>query len=148
MYFSMVTLSAVIINCGCLFMYQVTSETDVQNAITVAMETYGGLTAAVNCAGIGIAKRTITKKGPHPLNEFEHILRVNVVGSFNVIRLVATVMAERDPYSESGERGNYGNNLKYKSTKLLFYYVCIHFAILASSECQQILYVNIAFAYK
>lgn len=83
----------------------VTSETDVQNAVKVAMDTYGGLTAAVNCAGIGIAKRTITKKGPHPLNEFEQILRVNTVGSFNVIRLVAMAMAEKAPYSESGERG-------------------------------------------
>lgn len=71
------------------------------------METYGGVTAAINCAGIGIAKRTITKNGPHPLNEFEQIIRVNTVGSFNVIRLVATVMAEREPYSESGERGEF-----------------------------------------
>ena len=78
-----------------------------ENAIKVAMDTYGRLTAAINCAGIGIAKRTLTKKGPHPLNEFEQILRVNTVGSFNVIRLVATVMAEQEPYSDSGERGVY-----------------------------------------
>ena len=80
-----------------------------QNAIKVAMDTYGGLTAAINCAGIGIAKRTLTKKGPHPLNEFEQIIRVNTVGSFNVIRLVATVMAEQKPYSDSGERGMHIN---------------------------------------
>jgi 3-hydroxyacyl-CoA dehydrogenase/3-hydroxy-2-methylbutyryl-CoA dehydrogenase len=83
----------------------VTSETDVQNAIQVAVEKFGGLTAAVNCAGIGIAKRTVTKKGPHPLNEFEGVLRVNTIGTFNVIRLVAAAMADREPYSESGERG-------------------------------------------
>lgn len=88
--------------CTCC---QVTSETDVQNAVKVAMDTYGGITAAINCAGIGIAKKTLTKNGPHPLNEFEQILRVNTVGSFNVIRLVAMAMAEQTPYSESGERG-------------------------------------------
>lgn len=86
---------------------QVTSETDVQNAVKVAMDTYGGLTAAINCAGIGIAQRTLTKKGPHPLNEFEQILKVNTVGSFNVIRLTAAAMAELAPYSESGERGKW-----------------------------------------
>ena len=66
---------------------------------------FGRLTAAVNCAGTGIAKRTITKKGPHPLNEFHRVLEVNTVGTFNVIRLVATAMAEQEPYSNSGERG-------------------------------------------
>ena len=78
-----------------------------QSAVKVAMDTYGRLTAAINCAGIGIAKRTITKKGPHPLNEFEQILKVNTVGSFNVIRIAAAAMAELEPYSESGERGRW-----------------------------------------
>ena len=92
------------------------------------MDTYGGLTAAINCAGIGIAKRTITKKGPHPLNEFEQILRVNTVGSFNVIRLAATVMAEGEPYSESGERGMYQLCAFLKSAAILFHniYACCH----------------------
>ena len=71
------------------------------------MDTYGSLTAAVNCAGIGIAKRTLIKKGPHPLDEFQRILTVNTAGSFNVIRLVAAVMSEAEPYSKSGERGTY-----------------------------------------
>lgn len=83
----------------------VTSETDVKKAIQVAVEKFGLLTAAVNCAGIGIAKRTLTKKGPHPLSEFQQVLNVNAVGTFNVIRLAATVMAESQPYSSSGERG-------------------------------------------
>lgn len=84
-------------------------EADVQNAVQVAVEMFGRLTAAVNCAGTGIAKRTITKKGPHPLNEFQRVLEVNTVGTFNVIRLVATAMAEQEPYSNSGERGNRSN---------------------------------------
>ena len=107
----------------CLFS-QVTSETDVRNAVKVAVDTYGGITAAVNCAGIGIAKKTMTKKGPHPLNEFEQVLRVNTVGSFNVIRLVATAMAEGEPYSASGERGNQIENHTHQSPGCM--YVHIH----------------------
>ena len=55
-----------------------TSESDVKNAVDVAKEKFGGLSVAVNCAGIGIAKRTLTKKGPHPLEEFQRILQVRV----------------------------------------------------------------------
>ena len=51
-----------------------TSESDVKNAVQIAKEKYGGLNVAVNCAGIGIAKRTLTKKGPHPLEEFQQVL--------------------------------------------------------------------------
>ena len=82
-----------------------TSETDVEKAIGVATEKFGPLTAAVNCAGIGIAQRTVTKKGPHSLSKFQQVVNVNVVGTFNVIRLVAAAMAESQPYSQSGERG-------------------------------------------
>ena len=68
-------------------------------------ETYGRLNVAVNCAGIGIAKRTLTKKGPHPLEDFQRVLNVNCVGTFNVIRLAAEIMASGEPYSKEGERG-------------------------------------------
>ena len=54
-----------------------TSELDVKNAVGMAKEKYGGLNVAVNCAGIGIAKRTLTKKGPHPLEEFQRVLQVS-----------------------------------------------------------------------
>lgn len=50
---------------------QVTSESDVRGALEVAKEKYGGVTAAVNCAGIGVAMRTLSKKGPHPLEDFQ-----------------------------------------------------------------------------
>ena len=53
----------------------VTSQSDVKNAVQIAKEKYGSLNVAVNCAGIGIAaKRTLTKKGPHPLEEFQQVL--------------------------------------------------------------------------
>lgn len=83
----------------------VTSEEDVTAALEVVGERYGTLNCVVNCAGIGIAKRTLTKKGPHPLDEFHKILQVNTVGSFNVIRLSADLMSQADPYTVSGERG-------------------------------------------
>ena len=57
--------------------FQVTSEADVSQAIKLANEKFGPLTVAVNCAGIGIAMRTLSKKGVHPLNQFEKVLKVN-----------------------------------------------------------------------
>lgn len=84
-----------------------TSEADVQNAIGVAKEKYGGLNVAVNCAGIGIARRTLSKTGPHPLEEFHRVISVNAVGTFNVIRLTAAVMVEGKPYNKGGEKGKF-----------------------------------------
>ena len=49
-----------------------------KNAVQIAKEKHGGLNVAVNCAGIGIAKRTLTKKGPHPLEEFQRVLQVSL----------------------------------------------------------------------
>lgn len=84
----------------------VTSESEVGNALQVAEERYGGpVNVAVNCAGIAIAKRTLTKKGPHPLEEFHQVLKVNTVGTFNVIRLAADAMTRGEQLNESGERG-------------------------------------------
>ena len=69
------------------------------------MEKYGGVNAVVNCAGIGVATQTLSKRGPHPLDQFEKVISVNLVGSFNVIRLAAEQMALSEPYNTSGERG-------------------------------------------
>ncbi|KAK3699859.1 hypothetical protein QZH41_005292 [Actinostola sp. cb2023] len=83
----------------------VTCESDVRNAIKVANDKYGPLTAAVNCAGIGIAVKVLSKSGEaHPLDQFEKVIKVNTSGSFNVIRLVAEQMAKNEP-NEGGERG-------------------------------------------
>ena len=56
-------------------------------------------------AGIGGAARTVGKNGPMPLEKFEHIVRVNLVGTFNVLRLCAEVMQMNDPVTEDNERG-------------------------------------------
>jgi NAD(P)-dependent dehydrogenase (short-subunit alcohol dehydrogenase family) len=82
----------------------VASEGDVQKAMAAAAGRFGGLHGAVNAAGIGIAERVLGKNGPHPLDAFERTVRVNLVGTFNVIRLAAAAMAAGAP-SESGERG-------------------------------------------
>ncbi len=82
----------------------VTSEDAVQNAIQTALNTFGGLNIVVNCAGVGWAQRTVSKDGPHPLQHFEFVIRVNLIGTFNVIRLTAAVMMNNQPNSE-GERG-------------------------------------------
>lgn len=76
----------------------------VQAAINAAHNQFGGLDIVVNCAGIGLAMRTLTKDGPHALDLFERVIRVNLIGTFNVIRLTAAVMAENDG-DDNGERG-------------------------------------------
>ncbi len=82
----------------------VTNEKDVQRAVTSARETFGGLHGVVNTAGIGLAEKVLGKAGPHPLESFERTIRINLVGTFNVIRLAAVAMAAGEP-APSGERG-------------------------------------------
>jgi len=77
----------------------------VKNLISVAQEKHGQLNTLVNCAGIGIAVKTLSKKGPHPLDEFNRVLNVNVSGTFNTIRLVAEQMTAGEPLNSNGERG-------------------------------------------
>jgi len=82
----------------------VTSEDDIQRALEYSVSEFGGLNTLINCAGVGIAMRTTSSRGPHPLEAFETVIRINLIGAFNVIRLASTVMAENRP-AESGERG-------------------------------------------
>ncbi len=66
----------------------------------------GPLRGLVNAAGLGHAKRTVDREGnPFPLEEFERIVRVNLVGSFNCLRLAAAAMAKSDPVDDDGQRG-------------------------------------------
>jgi NAD(P)-dependent dehydrogenase (short-subunit alcohol dehydrogenase family) len=80
----------------------VTSEDSVKEALDVAAE-LGTLRVAVNCAGTGNAIKTIGRKGPFPLADFNRIIQINLVGTFNVIRLAAERIAAADPID--GERG-------------------------------------------
>src|SRR5258706_12751174 len=85
----------------------VTSEADVKGALAATTERFGGLHGAVNAAGIGVAEKVLGKAGPHPLELFEKTIRINLVGTFNVIRLAAAAMAAGEP-TETGGRGGVG----------------------------------------
>lgn len=82
----------------------VCDEDSVKNAITNGVNRWGKINATINCAGIGIAVKTLGKKGPHPLQQFSNVLRVNTVGSFNVLRLTADQMTQNTA-DENGLRG-------------------------------------------
>ncbi|WP_018312707.1 3-hydroxyacyl-CoA dehydrogenase [Cupriavidus sp. UYPR2.512] len=81
----------------------VTSEADGQ-AVVAAAQALGRLSGIVNCAGIATANKTVGKNGPHPLDAFDKTIRINLVGTFNMIRLAAAAMVQNTPDSE-GERG-------------------------------------------
>ena len=83
----------------------VSSETAVQAAIDQALEQFGAVHGVVNCAGVAIVGKVLNKDGEaHPLDLFAKGIQVNLIGSFNVIRLAAKVMAQSQPNAE-GERG-------------------------------------------
>lgn len=76
----------------------------VQQALDVAIEHFGALHGLINCAGIVGAQRILGRQGPHALEDFSRVLQINLVGSFNVLRLAAQIMAKNQPNAE-GERG-------------------------------------------
>ena len=82
----------------------VTSEESVAAAIAKAKDAMGKITAAINCAGIGTAEKTLGKNGPHSLDHYKRILDINLMGSFNVARLAAAEMVKNEPDSD-GARG-------------------------------------------
>jgi NAD(P)-dependent dehydrogenase (short-subunit alcohol dehydrogenase family) len=82
-------------------------DTDVTDeaAVTAALDAVGGeLHGVVNCAGIGWAERVVGREGPHDLERFARVVQVNLIGTFNVIRLAAARMTQNEP-TASGERG-------------------------------------------
>jgi NAD(P)-dependent dehydrogenase (short-subunit alcohol dehydrogenase family) len=81
----------------------VTSEADGRAAVAAA-QSMGRLVGLVNCAGIGTATRTLGKEGPHALDSFVRVITINLVGSFNMLRLAAAAMSAGDPTAD-GERG-------------------------------------------
>jgi len=81
----------------------VSQETDGQRAVEVA-SAMGPLRGLINCAGIAPAEKTLGRDGPHDLARFEQVIRVNLIGTFNMIRLAAAVIARQPPLVD-GERG-------------------------------------------
>ena len=82
----------------------VMDDAGVEQAIDEAVQILGGLHIGVNTAGGGVAIRTLTKEGPHPLDEFRRVVELNLIASFNVNRLMAHHMSKGEP-NEDGERG-------------------------------------------
>ena len=82
----------------------VTSAEQMQAAMDLATTKFGGLHILVNCAGIFLGERTITRSGPHDLERFKEVINTNLVGTFNAGRLAAAKMAQNEP-NEWGERG-------------------------------------------
>jgi NAD(P)-dependent dehydrogenase (short-subunit alcohol dehydrogenase family) len=82
----------------------VTDEASVRGAIEAAVRCFGALHGSIQCAGIALAERILGKSGPHPLASFAKVIGVNLIGTFNVLRLAAEVMAKNEP-SAGGERG-------------------------------------------
>jgi NAD(P)-dependent dehydrogenase (short-subunit alcohol dehydrogenase family) len=82
----------------------VTSAADVQAALA-ALSQFGPLRGVMNCAGILGASRVVGRDGPHDLELFARVINVNLVGTFNVIRLAAAAMSQNEPLGEDNERG-------------------------------------------
>ncbi len=82
----------------------VTDEESTQVALDAARDAFGGLHGLVNCAGIGPAEKVVGKRGTHSLDSFVKAVQINLVGTFNPIRLASPIMMENEP-TEDGERG-------------------------------------------
>ena len=81
----------------------VTSEAD-GNAVVAAAQSLGTVVGLINCAGVAPAVKTVGKDGPHPLEVFQRVVNINLVGTFNMSRLAAAAMANNTP-NANGERG-------------------------------------------
>lgn len=82
----------------------VTDADAVQVSVDTTLSTFGAIHGGISCAGTGAAMRTITKSGPHDITAFTKIIEINLIGTFNVIRLSANAMATNEP-GEDGDRG-------------------------------------------
>ena len=82
----------------------VSNEEHAQKTIDLAISEFGGIHGVVNCAGIAIGEKTVGKNGPHRLDTFSKVININLVGTFNMIRVAANAMAQQDANAD-GERG-------------------------------------------
>jgi NAD(P)-dependent dehydrogenase (short-subunit alcohol dehydrogenase family) len=88
---------------GLALVCDVADEASASAAVAKAAAAHGPARILVNCAGIGVAKRVVGRDGPHPLADFDRVIRVNLIGTFNMIRLASAGMAKLEPID--GERG-------------------------------------------
>lgn len=83
----------------------VTNTMEVENAVQMAMETFGAIHILINCAGTGAPMRTVGKNGPHDLDVFKKVVEVNLTGTFDMIRLAAFQMQNNDAGDGNKDRG-------------------------------------------
>jgi len=96
---------AVELGANCLFARtDVTSEESTRASLARVVEAFGTINGAINCAGIGDACKVLSKRGAYPLNAFNRVVQINLIGTFNVIRLTVEQMAKNTPNAD-GERG-------------------------------------------
>src|SRR6201991_3886482 len=91
-------IGGVAVNCD------VADAASAEAAIAAASKAHGPARVLINCAGIGVAKRVIGREGPMPLAEFDRVIKINLIGSFNMLRLATAEMSKLEPLS-TGERG-------------------------------------------
>lgn len=89
---------------GVAYACDVTDAASAEAALEAAKAAHGPVGVAVNCAGVAPAKKIVGRDGPMPLEDFRRVIEINLIGSFNVMRLAAAQMVEREP-NEDGERG-------------------------------------------
>jgi NAD(P)-dependent dehydrogenase (short-subunit alcohol dehydrogenase family) len=90
---------------GLAFGVDVSDETSVKNALEQAQTKLGVPRIVINCAGIAPAKRLVGKNGPMPQQDFETVLRINLFGTFNIMRLAAASIGSLAPLNDDGQRG-------------------------------------------
>ncbi|MGE3064851.1 MAG: SDR family NAD(P)-dependent oxidoreductase [Hyphomicrobiaceae bacterium] len=83
----------------------VANAASVETGINAALGRFGAIHAAVNCAGVSSAAKTVSKGRPYPLDDWNRVIAINLTGTFNVIRFAALAMSRNDPDSATGERG-------------------------------------------
>ncbi|MHC1724843.1 MAG: 3-hydroxyacyl-CoA dehydrogenase [Syntrophobacteraceae bacterium] len=86
------------------FCADVTSEESVRDAIGKTVETFGSINALINCAGVADPGKVLSKKGPLAISSFNRVVQINLIGTFNVMRLAVERMVANTPF-ENGERG-------------------------------------------
>jgi NAD(P)-dependent dehydrogenase (short-subunit alcohol dehydrogenase family) len=90
---------------GVAVVCDVSDAASAEAAVVAASKAHGPARVLINCAGIGVAKRVIGRDGPMPLSDFEKVIKVNLIGSFNMLRLATAEMSKLEPLAPNGERG-------------------------------------------
>jgi NAD(P)-dependent dehydrogenase (short-subunit alcohol dehydrogenase family) len=90
---------------GTAIVCDVSDAASAEAAVVQATKAHGPARVLVNCAGVGVAKRVIGRDGPMPLADFDRVIRINLIGSFNMLRLATTEMSKLEPLAATGERG-------------------------------------------